>query len=303
MSKQIKSFFAIICVVVILASSLSGFVLADEQPAEEIITRDITDEMPEPETQILAYTPIPLYVDGLYIGDGFMLEGMTYVPMLAFCEAMLMTDFEAYWDQEEGFVSLHAENVDISLRLTDNYIVANGRYLYLADGAYNINGTIMAPIRELAKIFNVDLIWDDFSFSIEIDTANVEPIQSGDEFYDEESLYWLSRVISSEAGAEPMEGMIGVGNVVQNRVADNTGAFKDTIEDVIFQIGQFAVAETGAIYLEPNENAVIAAKLCLEGYNTVGDSKFFLNPELSSSKWFQRYRTFVVTISDHDFYA
>ena len=293
MSKKLKTLFAMICIVAILAGMTGLTALAvDDNDADE-----------EEETLVLAYTEIPLYMDGNYLGIGYMVDSITYVPMLAFCEAMLMTDFEASWDQETETASLTAEDVDISMTLSDNYIVANGRYLYLADGAYNVNGTIIAPIRELAKIFNAQVSWDDEEWSILIDTSELEIIESGDDFYDEESLYWLSRVISTEAGAEPMEGMIGVGNVVLNRVSDDTGIFEDTIKDVIFQPGQFAVAESGAIYLEPNESAIIAAKLCLEGYNTVGDSKFFLNPEISSSKWFQKYRTYVTSISYHDFYA
>ena len=293
MSKKLKTLFALICIVAILAGMTGLTALAVDDNGE--------DE--EEKTLILAYTEIPLYMDGNYLGIGYMVDSITYVPMLAFCEAMLMTDFEASWDQETETASLTSEDVGISMTLSDNYIVANGRYLYLADGAYNVNGTIIAPIRELAKIFNAQVSWDDEEWSIIIDTSELEIIESGDDFYDEESLYWLSRVISTEAGAEPMEGMIGVGNVVLNRVNDDTGIFEDTIKDVIFQPGQFAVAESGAIYLEPNELAIIAAKLCLEGYNTVGDSKFFLNPEISSSKWFQKYRTYVTSISYHDFYA
>lgn len=294
MSKRIKSSVAMICIVVILMglTFIPCFASGHEQ-AED------TDSSP----RVLAYTDIPLYVDGSFIGNGFMMDSVTYVPMLAFCEAMLMTDFEAFWDQDEGSVRLTAENIDISFTLSDNYIVANGRYIYLQDGAYNIHGTIMAPIRELSKIFSVSVDWDEDDWSIDIDTSELEILEDGDSFYDAESLKWLSRVISAEAGGEPLDGMIGVGNVVLNRVNDDSGAFKDTIKGVIFQIGQFAVTETGAIYLEPNERAVVAAKLCLEGYNTVGDSKFFLNPELSSSKWFKKYKTFVITIEDHDFYA
>lgn len=313
MSNRVKSFFAIICVVVILASMMSGFAFADGDVQSGIIYRDGVNhdaaetysetEPDDGETLILAYTEIPLYVDDNFIGTGFKFGSVTYVPLRAFCQSMLLTDFEAVWDPEEDSVELSAEGISISLKLSDNFIVANGRYLYLPEGAYNINGTIMVPIRELAKIFNVSVEWDEECWSVDIDASELEIIQSGEEFYDEESLYWLSRVISTEAGAEPLDGMIGVGNVVQNRASDEGDAWPDTIEDVLFQPGQFAVAESGAIYLEPNEMSVIAAKLCLEGYNTVGDSKFFLNPEKSSSTWFQKYRTFVVTIEDHDFYA
>lgn len=313
MSNRIKTSFAIICIVVILAGMMSGYALADEDVTYGIISRN-TDSQYSPdgeesdgtgqsETLVLAYTEIPLYVDGAFTGTALKLNGVTYVPLLAFCEAMLMTDIEAFWDDEADCVSLSAEDIDISLTLSDNYIVANNRYLYLSDGAYNINGTVVAPIRELAKIFNVSVEWDEESWTIDIITSDFSIIEQGDEFYDGESLHWLSRVISSEAGAEPLEGMIGVGNVVLNRVNDDSGIFEDTVKRVIFQYNQFSVVESGAIYLEPNEMSVIAAKLCLEGYNTVEDSKFFLNPETGSSLWFRENRTYVTTIEDHDFYA
>lgn len=293
MSKRISSFLAMICVVVILVSLMATTALA----------ADVSEEENAQEPIILAYTDIPLYVDDEFIGTGFMMDSITYIPMLAFCEAMLMTDFDWDWDQDEASVVLSAEDIEISFTLSDNYIVANGRYIYLQNQAYNINGTIMVPIRELAKIFNVNVEWDEEDWCVDIDTSEVEILQSGDEFYDAYSLKWLSRVISAEAGAEPIEGMIGVGNVVLNRVNDESDAFSNTIKGVIFQPGQFAVAESGAVYLDPNERAIVAAKLCLEGYNTVGDSLYFLNPEMSSTKWFDKYKTYVTSIENHDFYA
>ena len=66
---------------------------------------------------------------------------------------------------------------------------------------------------------------------------------------------------------------------------------------------QFSPVETGGIYAEPNELSVIAAKLCLEGYNVAGDSLYFVNPATGSTSWFRETRTFVVTLGDHDFYA
>lgn len=293
MSKRLKSFLAMICVVVFLVSAMSLFVLADE---------DTDEEAGDP--LVLEYSVIPLLVDGNYIGDGYLLNGVTYVPMLAFCEAMLMTDFVAEWNQEEESVYLAAEDIEISMTLSDNYIEANGRYLYLADGAYNINGTIIAPIRELAKIFSLDVEWDHEEWSIEIDASDILIFESGDEFYDENSVYWLSRVINAEAGAEPMEGRIGVGNVVLNRANDERDIWKDTIKGVIFQVGQFAVAETGAVYLDPNEESVIAAKMCLEGYNTVGESMFFFNPKWSpDTSWLDNIGTYETTIANHVFYT
>ena len=61
--------------------------------------------------------------------------------------------------------------------------------------------------------------------------------------------------------------------------------------------------QNGTIYNEPSDDAVTAAKLCLEGYNTVGDSKWFLNPRIGISTWMQTYKTLECSIADHDFYA
>lgn len=309
MSKEIKTSFAIICVVVILASVMGGYAMAEDEltydlPSEDELEQASSEAADGREPLILAYTEIPLYVDGVFSGSALKLNDTTYVPLLSFCVAMLREDFEVLWDGEKNSVSLSAEGIDISLALSDNYIVANGRYLYLPCGAYNINGSVLAPIRELAKIFNVSIEWDEEDWTINIDTSELSIIEQGAAFYDSETLFWLSRVISSESGGtEPIEGMIGVGNVVLNRVNDESGMFEDTVQGVIFQYNQFSVVDNGTIFHEPKELSVIAAKLCLEGYNTVGDSLFFLNPDIAPSSWFRETRTFVVTIENHDFYA
>jgi N-acetylmuramoyl-L-alanine amidase len=95
-----------------------------------------------------------------------------------------------------------------------------------------------------------------------------------------------------------------VGNVVLNRVADES--CPDTIYDVIFdnKYGvQFSVTTNGTIYMDPSEESIIAAKICLEGYSVVGDSIYFVNPDIGVSSWFVNTRTFVKSIGDHDFYA
>ena len=94
--------------------------------------------------------------------------------------------------------------------------------------------------------------------------------------------------------------MIGVGNVVLNRVASSR--FPNTVEDVVFQTGQFNPVDMGTIYLEPSEEAILAAKLAIEGVNTVGDSLYFVNPVAGDSRWFNASLTPTITIADHAFY-
>ena len=128
-------------------------------------------------------------------------------------------------------------------------------------------------------------------------SADTTETEGGDD------LYWLSRIISAESRGEPLEGQIAVGNVVLNRVASPD--FPDTVHGVIFDSrwgGQFTPASSGAIYREPDAVSVEAARLCLAGVNTAGESLYFLAPALSSNRWIMENRTHVVTIGGHWFY-
>lgn len=286
-----KHWLAVLCAILVLAVLLTPGAFADEEVSEE------------DEPTLLSCTEIPLYADGEYIGDGYLMDTTTYVPLRTFVETMLQDHCEVIWDQESGTAVLDSGALVIRMTLDDGYLEANGRYIYLQDRVYNINGTILVPIRELAKVFHVGVTWDMDEWSVHIDTAQLQLLESGDTFYNTDDLYWLSHVIFSEAGNQPLEGMIGVGNVVLNRAADESGVFGKGIKGVIFLQGQFDVVAAGAIYMEPSEQAVVAAKLSLEGYNTVGSAKWFVNPAIGSVQWFKNHKTFVLTIADHDFYA
>lgn len=80
--------------------------------------------------------------------------------------------------------------------------------------------------------------------------------------YTDNDLYVLSHIISAEAGNCSEDMMLSVGSVVLNRVADDR--FPDTIEEVVFQPGQYSPTWNGAYYAEPTEGAIEAAKTLLE---------------------------------------
>ena len=131
--------------------------------------------------------------------------------------------------------------------------------------------------------------------------AGSGPIASGDSFYNSTDLYWLSRIIYAESGNQPLEGKIAVGNVVLNRVASSL--FPNSVYDVIFQRNQFTPASSGSINRVPSEDAVIAAKLCLDGANTADNALYFVNPKASPNSWASRNCTYVATIGAHAFFA
>ena len=82
--------------------------------------------------------------------------------------------------------------------------------------------------------------------------------------YSETDLYVLSHIISAEAGNCSEDMMLSVGSVVLNRVADER--FPDSIEEVVFQEGQYSPTWNGTYYAEPTEGAQKAAeRLLTEG--------------------------------------
>ena len=279
MSRRFSRIIALTCAVFLMASlfCVNGFAANDET----------------------GYEKICIYVDGEFNSYGLKVNTTTYVPIRAFCEAL---SAEVDWNGDDSTVTVTIEEgVTITATVDDQYMCVNGRYLYLPDGVIAMAGYVVVPIREIARAFNVDIEWNADDWTINVNTANMSVLESGDSFYDEDELYWMSQIIYAEAGNQPLEGMIGVGNVVTNRVADET--FPDTIEDVICQPGQFDPVTNKAIYsMTPNELSVVAAKICLEGYNTVGDSLFFVNPATGSVSWFDSHRTYVCTLQDHAFY-
>lgn len=84
------------------------------------------------------------------------------------------------------------------------------------------------------------------------------------EYYSEDDLYWLSRVISAEVGNSTYESKAMCGLVILNRL--NSPSFKaETIEEVIFSPGQYETVSNGKIYDEPDEESVEIARKILAG--------------------------------------
>lgn len=88
--------------------------------------------------------------------------------------------------------------------------------------------------------------------------------------YSENDLYILEHVIAGECNDCCYDMKISVGSVVLNRVADDR--FPNTIEEVVFQPGQYACTWDGNYYKEPNEETVEAAKYLLENGTQIDES-------------------------------
>ena len=223
-----------------------------------------------------------------------------YLPLRAFVETM-DPDAVVEWNAKTLRATVTATNLYMEVNQGASWIYANGHYLYLDGQVYNWDGSLMLPYDVLAKVFGVSAVWDAESCTLKF-TGDPKPISWG--YYDEYTLYWLSHIINAEAGCETLEGMIAVGNVVMNRV-HNSNWSSDIYKVIFDRTGgvQFSPTENGTIYQDPSSDAILAAKLTLDGADVVGDSLFFLNPSISSRGWFDRNCTFYAQVGNHCFYS
>jgi len=233
-------------------------------------------------------------------GECVIIDSITYVPLRDFCE--LFADCQITWNGNTQTATVKTANLTLTAQSNAIYITANGHYFYTVGKILNLNGHLHVPIRPLAKAFALDVSWNAAQRSVTLtDRGNVRAVKTAS--YNQDDLYWLSRIISAEAKGEPLLGQIAVGNVVLNRVRSKS--YPNTIYGVIFdrKYGtQFSPVSFGTIYQKPTASAVIAAKICLEGYSLSDEVLFFLNPRIATNNWIVRARPYAFTIGNHDFY-
>lgn len=296
--KKIKALAALaLCFGVLLtacggAATLSPTVSAEPSPSAE------PSAEPEP---LFPYERATVYVDGLPAAEAYRREGELYLPLGDVCEAL---GFQESWQGDEEAFTAVVEGAVFTAARGDGYMIADGRYLYLPDGWLCAEDKLFLPAGLFGRLLGTACTEENDALYISSSGAKVISGGSGyyDIYFDYDDLYWLAHVIYAEAHGQPLAGMIGVGNVVFNRVA--TEEFPNSVMDVVYDVEhvvQFQPVSNGSIKAEPDEEAYIAAYLCLEGFNTVGESLYFVNPDFGSG-WFDKSLELVTVIGDHNFY-
>ncbi len=224
-------------------------------------------------------------------------NGDIYVPLLEICGVLgaKMTK----WNENDKSVLAVFREFAIDAHEGDNFISANERCLGFDGVCSAVSDDLIVPLEVVAKAFEAT-----YAYNEETNTASVytgsEVIESGEDFYDQDDLYWLARIIWAEAGNQCFEGKLAVGNVVMNRV--KLPNFPDTVYGVVFDTRcgvQFSPILNGSIYNTPTEECYTAAKMAMEGERPVGDCLFFASIR---NCWAAANRPYYTTIGGHDFY-
>ena len=261
-----------------------------------------------PSSAASEYETVPVYLNDERIVEGKakLINGVTYVPLRAFCDEgapfTYSGAFKIYWDGASGSAVVEGNGLYLIATQGKCYITVNGRCFYTVGDIVNLDGSIYVPIRPMAKALGFEVYWDAELRAVAM-TSTGTRTKSADEVYNADDLYWLSRIISAESGGEPFRGKLAVGNVVINR--KNSSSYPNTIWGVIFDRKhgtQFSPVSFGTIYRAPTADSIIAAKMCLEGYTLSKDILFFMNPRIATSNWISKNRPYAFSIGNHDFY-
>ena len=91
-----KKNIALLCLLCLTATLLCGVVYAAPE-AEDSAGTQVRET-------------VPLYIDGIRVGDGILMDSTTYVPLRAFCRAM-GRDLHIEWDEETETMTVKLERV------------------------------------------------------------------------------------------------------------------------------------------------------------------------------------------------
>ncbi len=245
---------------------------------------------------------IPMKIDSLLSARAFRRDGQVFVPLRALCAACSQ---ELSWNGNEDGFEARIGSLVVQGEKEKSFFMADGRYVW-APGGWIIRGEdLYLPTPAVEMLFGTEAVTDADDVAFRMKGAQL--LRGGEDYYalnfPADDFYWLTHIIHAEAGSEPLEGKIGVGNVVMNRVKSDI--FPNTVFGVIYDtdhVIQFEPVSVGAIHEEPDEESVAAACLVLEGANTVGNCLYFVNPSFGSV-WFDTSLKLEKKIGRHNFYT
>lgn len=207
---------------------------------------------------------ISLLVDGQEAGQCVLIGDQPYMGVKDFFSALGQSIQSIDYGSS---LSVAMTGLMITAQQGQKYFVCNERYLPVEKEVQCVQGTIALPLQSLVMCVGLTASWDREQRQIAIDGGPLQPLEEGSLYYDSTDLYWLSRLISAVAADRSFEAKVAVGNVCVNRLGKEAFDCPQTIYDVVFGKNQFDMVTNGMIYSQPEESAVLAAKLALEGWD------------------------------------
>ena len=242
----------------------------------------------------------------LYINDSpaptdlgkMFYKNVTYVA-LAPAVQYLDPSAKISWNGSTQTFTISSAKLKLTGKLGQLYMEANGRYLYTGEPLFAKNDRTMVPLAVLVKAMGGEIWWNPKTGITNINTGSGGCV-SGNKVYNQDDLFWLSRIIYAEAGNQSLEGQMAVGNVILNRVADPV--FPNTVLGVFAQKNQFSTYKGGKLAERtPTSRSILAAKLVMDG-GVVEETRGALYFDNSNNSWAARHKTCIAVFGGHKFY-
>lgn len=231
--------------------------------------------------------------------QGFEMNKVDYIPFRAAANAL---GISYTYTASSRTSMMYGSGLVMSATEGCYSVYANDRPLFASSPVVIMSdGRMYIPAESFAKATGLSVSETSGAIALK---GSYKPLLSSANFYRNDEVLWLARIIHAESSGEPLLGKIAVGNVVLNRVKSRE--YPNTIYGVIFdrKYGvQFSPILNGTIYNTPSYESTLAAKICLEGFDISEGALFFLHPEISSSSWIPKNREYLFSVSNHDFYS
>ncbi len=232
---------------------------------------------------------------------GYLKDGTTYVPIRQFFQ--LLGGSWVTWNAAELSANVRG-NANAAFYLGSRTAWIDSEKHLLPGRSYSQNGTFYVPLRGIAEALDCNISYNSSLQRVTLTTDDFAINDTSASTNYSDSVYWLSRIIQAESGAEPYRGKLAVGNVILNRVASTD--FPNSIYGVIFDRKngvQFTPVANGTIYNTPSAESIRAAEECLAGTRVVGDCLYFFNPKTATkASWIVQNCRYYSSIGNHDFY-
>ena len=230
---------------------------------------------------------VPVQIDGNPIAvSAYVERGVTYVPLRALLNTMGAWD--VWWDEATGRAAAASDDTHLWADPAADTVTVDEKTVR---GRVTVeNGVTYVPLRLVGEALGCQVEWDPYLRGATVTSPGAA--------YDAGELYWLSRIICAESGAESMSGQIAVGNVILNRVEHPS--FPDTLSGVIYQPGAFTAITDGQFNEAVAESAYRAARDALNGTDPSGGAIYYYNPDRAINQWI-RSRPVIKRIGKHLF--
>lgn len=246
--------------------------------------------------------PVDIDVNGTYLEDnakGFLgTDGITYVPVCGASEALGASVSLA----ANGNITVTKGYVTLVFNPAEQSCYVNNYYNY-APQIYK-NGVLYSSMRVIFENLGATVAWDSYRYEAKVTLpGNIVPQRYVEQYYTPEDLYYLSKIVTCEAGNVSFEAKIMTANVILNRRASSS--FPNTVYGVIFDTKygkQFPPAHNGVLEkANPNTNTILACKVALNGVNLAPDCLYF-NYAKNTTGWVAKNRVLYKVVDSQAFY-